>query len=457
MGILLLPVLAIAQGNPEQFTLEECIEYAMKNNADIRNKQLDQEIAEEKVDQTISTGLPQISGTVDVAYNYQVAVQPLPDFLSPTIYGILFNEGVVEPRDLGEPGILPAQFGTKYTGSAVISLRQMLFNGSYFVGLKAAKTFTDFSKKELVAQKINTVEAVTKAYYGALISREQVDLILKNYARLDSLLRNTQVLYENGFAEKIDVSRIKIQHNNIAVEKQFAEEIYALNVHILKVQMGMPVGEELIIEDDLEKISFEAIEYIPEGAFNYNERIEYDLLQTNARLVELDIQNVQAQYIPRLDLYGTAGASTGRQEFNQLFNEQWFNLGAVGVTLSVPIFDGFIKKNQIEEKRIQRNKIEVAKTALQNAIDLQINQAELLYKRSLENMAAQHENMKLAEEVYNVSKIKYEEGVGSNIEVTNADADLKTAQTNYYSALYDALVAKVDLQKAYGNLYNTQN
>jgi outer membrane protein len=455
--ILLVPQFILAQQDPKIYTLEECIGYALENNQDIKVKKLDEEIAKEKVDQTIATGLPQISGSLDLAYNYKVATQFLPDFISPAVYGVLFQENLLEQRNLGEPQIFPAQFGTKYSSSAVLNLQQMVFNGSYFVGLRAAKTFMDYSGKELVNQETDVVEAVSKAYYGALISREQVDMIIKNYGRLDSLLTNTRILYENGFAEKIDVSRIQIQFNNIAVEKRYAEELYNLNVQILKTQMGMPLEQELQIAEGLEDLQFEIIESFPEAGFNYADRIEYSLLQTNGELVELDMKNIQAQYFPQINLYGSYGASTGRQEFDQVFNNEWFELGAIGLAVNVPVFDGFLKKSRIEEKRIQRNRIEVSKVALRNAIDLQIEQAEFQYRKSIDNMMAQQENMKLAQEVYEVSRIKYEEGVGSNLEVTNADTDLKAAQNNYYTALYESLIAKIDLQKAYGILYNFQN
>lgn len=451
--ILIIPGFLFAQEDTQVFDLDQCLEYALENNPEVQTSKLDREIAKEKVDQTISTGLPQITGNVDMTYNYEVATQFFPDFISPSVYGVLFEEGVLEPRNLGEPQIFPAQFGVPYTGSAVLSLRQMIFNGSYFVGLKAARTFTDLSRKELLKKETDIVEGVSKAYYGALISREQIELIEANYARLDSLLRDTEALLDAGFAEKIDLNRIKIQFNNISVEKKYARELYDLNIHILKVQMGMPLSQNLELADNLEEIRFQAIEELPEN-FSVNNRIEYDILQTNEELVNLDIKNVQAQYIPQINLFGNYGYNTGRQEFSQLFNQEWFSLGAVGVTMDIPIFDGFLKKSQIEEKRIQKDQIRIAREALENTINLQIEQAELQYEKSLENMALQYENMELAEEVYNVAKIKYEEGVGSNIEITNADTDLKTAQNNYYSALYDALVAKVDLEKAYGKLYD---
>lgn len=454
---VLVPKLLFAQQGYKSYTLEECIKYALEHNQQIKIKKLDQGIAEEKVDQTIATGLPQISGSLDFAYNYKVATQFLPDFISPAVYGVLFQEDLLEQRTLGDPRIFPAQFGTKYTSSAILNLQQMIFNGSYFVGLRAAKTFTDLSKKELIKQEQDIVEAVSKAYYGALISREQKEMILKNYGRLDSLLNNTRVLYKNGFAEKIDVSRIQIQFNNIAVEKEYAEELYNLNVHLLKVQMGMPLEQELRIAESLENLQYEIFESYSENSFKYADRIEYNLLQTNGELVELDVKNIQAQYIPQVNLYGSYGASTGRQEFDQVFDEEWYPLGAIGLAVNIPVFDGFLKKSQIEEKRIQRNQIELSKAALKNTIDLQIEQAEFQYRKSIDNMLAQQENMELAQEVYEVSKIKYEEGVGSNLEVTNADADLKAAQNNYYNAIYTALIAKIELKKVYGELYNYPN
>jgi outer membrane protein TolC len=188
--------------------------------------------------------------------------------------------------------------------------------------------------------------------------------------------------------------------------------------------------------------------------FDYADRIEFSLLQTNLDLVNLDIKNTQVRYLPKIDLYGRYGASTGAASLSDLvgFGDNWFGLGVVGVRLNVPIFDGLRKSRQIQQKKLQAQQIEYSQDQLQKNIDVQIQQANTTLKKSVDNMLAQKENMDLAENVYQVAKIKYEEGVGSNIEVINADASFKEAQTNYHSSLYNALVAKVDLDKAYGKL-----
>ena len=219
-GLLLIFGQSLAQDvRNSSFTLEQCIDYAMEHNENLLNAALDREIADARVRETIADGLPQINGNLDLAYNYKIATTPIPDFISPSVYGVLFQESLLEPRNLGDPAVFPAQFGTKYTGSATIGLEQMIFNGSYFVGLKAARTYTELSRKDQVKSEIDVIEAVSKAYYLLLVNEEQVALLNKNYNRLDSLLRDTKALNKYGFAEKIEVNRVQVQFNNVKVER----------------------------------------------------------------------------------------------------------------------------------------------------------------------------------------------------------------------------------------------
>ncbi|MEQ8423766.1 MAG: TolC family protein, partial [Cyclobacteriaceae bacterium] len=252
----------------------------------------------------------------------------------------------------------------------------------------------------------------------------------------------------------IDVDRIMVQFNNVQVEKENYENTLKLSYALLKFQMGMDVNAPLELKDRLADIEFEVLEPDFGSGFNYTDRIEFSQLQTNLELVNLDIKNTQVRYLPKIDLYGRLGASTGAGSFSDLmaFGDNWFGLGVVGMRLNVPIFDGLRKSRQIQQKRLQAQQIEYSQDQLQKNIDIQIQQATTNLKKNVDNMVAQKNNMDLAENVYNVTKIKYEAGVGSNADVINADASYKEAQTNYHSAVYNALVAKVDLEKAYGRL-----
>jgi len=446
---------AAQEEQPEQlFTLQECIDYALEHNQAYLNAGLETEIADQVVKETIADGLPQINGNIDLTYNIKIQTTFIQDFISPAVYGVLINEEILPNAEPPEPEFFPVQFGTRYQGAASISVNQMLFDGSFFVGLQASRTYSELSRKEKTRTEIDVIANVSKAYYLAMVNEERRELIIKNYQRLDTLLQETTALYENGFAEKIDVNRIKVQFNNIRVEEQNIAKSVALTKALLKFQMGMSPNAPLELEDNIDDLIFQEVpEEVFEG-FDYSRRIEMSQLQTNKELVRLDIKNVNMRYLPNIDLYGAVGATAGTQESGQLFDvgTNWFDYSTVGVRMNIPIFDGLRKSHQIQQKKIQALQLENEEERLRNSIDVEIRESATNYQRSVDNLEAQIENMKLAEEVYNVSKIKYAEGVGSSIEVTNADADFKEAQTNYYNALYEALVAKVDLRKADGVL-----
>lgn len=429
---------ARAQSTPVLMSLEECIQYATTNNQNIKNADLSLDISRYKVGEILADGLPQLSASADLSYNFKLPTS----FIPAEFFG-------------GEPGTFqPVQFSPAYNGSAGIDLSQMVFDGSYFVGLKASRTYTELARKDKIKSEIDVIEAVSKAYYLALVNHDQMELIEKTYGRLDSLLRDTKAMQQAGFAEQIDVDRIKVQYNNAEVEKENFGRALELSYALLKFQMGMDINTPLELKDRIADIEFNVLDENFGSDFNYDDRIEYSQLQTNLDLVNLDIKNTQVKYLPKIDLYGRLGASTGAGSFSDLtsFGDTWFGLGVVGMRFNVPIFDGLRKSRMIQQKRLQAKQIEFSQDQLQKNIDVQIKQARTNLQKSVDNMVAQKENMELAENVYRVAKIKYEAGVGSNIEVVNADAAYKEAQTNYHSAVYNALVAKVDLEKAFGKL-----
>ncbi|MGB5928933.1 MAG: TolC family protein, partial [Cyclobacteriaceae bacterium] len=354
----------------------------------------------------------------------------------------------------GEPGEdLILAFGTKYDGTAAINVSQLIFDGSYFVGLRAARTYRELSAKESIRTRIETTEMVTKAYYGVLVSQERIKLVDENYERLDTLLRETSALYENGFAEKIDVDRIRVQYNNIRTERTRAARLHELNKDLLKFQMGYPVSQPIALKDSLSRETFaEGVDNIDD--FNYNDRIEYSQLQTNLDLAELDLKNNKVQYLPNLSAIFNYGYNTGSGSFDQMFTwNRWLNYGVLGLRLNVPVFDGLRKSYRIQKNRIQQEQVQNRMVLLENSIDLEMNRSATELQNALDVLDNQTENLELAREVYRVSKIKYEEGIGSNLEVVEAETDLRTAEVNYYTAMYDALIAKVDRQVAQGTLY----
>lgn len=421
-------------------SLQECIDFARENNPNLKSARSAIDAAEARVGEYIATGLPQLNASANLTDNYVIPTSFLP--------------AIVFDPNAGPDEYVGVQFGTKYTGNASINLDQMIFNGSYFVGLKASKTYTELAKRDFIKTETDVVEAIKKAYYSVLVNKERADLVDKNYQRLDSLLKQTRIQYENGFVEKIDVNRIQVQHNNIANTRKNAAIGLVMSYNLLKFQMGLPIDEQIELTDNLESIKTVVLDESFKEGFQYSNRIEYSTLEVNKALVELDIKNTRSQYLPSLDLFGNYGASYGTSAFNSLiqFGPNWRSLGSVGLRANLPIFDGMRKSKVIQQKKSQLYQIENSLALTKSQIDLEQQQANLNFESYIQTLRTQRENMDLSKEVYDVAVIKYQQGVGSNLEVIDADAAYKEAQTNYFAALYDALIASVELEKSYGKL-----
>ncbi|GGZ37731.1 transporter [Echinicola pacifica] len=422
-----------------EFTLEESVQYALENNADAKNALLETFASKASVGEQVAQGLPQINGGFDFTKNVAIPVMFLP------------NEGPFADPD-NPSDVIPIQFGVNYQSGISVTVTQMIFDGSYFVGLKAAKTVRQLSEFDREKTENDVIEDVKKAFYTVLVNHDRMELAEANLARIDSLLQETTALHEEGFAEKIDVSRVKVQYNNMSTELDKINAAFDISKQLLKVQMGLPLAYEMKITQTLRDLNKpEEIKELLENP-GYR-RVEVDQLQTNWDLVRLDLKNNTAQYLPSLDANFTYQRSGAGQEFNSVWDgANWYTGAFVGVTLSVPIFDGLAKAKRIQQNRIQLQQIENQRVMLDENIEVERYQAKTTLQNNLRTLEVQRENMDLATEVYTISRIKYSEGVGTNLEVVEADSDLKEAEINYYTALYDALIAKVDLEKALGIL-----
>lgn len=437
MSLLLTSNLSFSQQN---YTLREAVDYAVKNHVTIKNAQIDILNAEARVREIKGIGLPQVNGNFNYGNNL-------------IIQKVFIPAKTFDPK-AADGEVIAAEFGVANSGNAGINLSQILFDGSYLLGLKAADVYKELPKKVLIQTKQQAAENVTKAYYGILVNEERMKILDINMGRLDSLLRDTRALNGQGFVEKIDVQRLEVQLNNLKIESKNVERLQELSYYALKFQMGKKINEPLILTDKLADINMS--ELVPEAdqELKYGSRIEYSILQTQDRLAELDLKNQKVGYLPRVTFTGGYSYSAGRPQFFDLVTKPWFNAANIGLSVAVPIFDGYQRKYKIAQSQNNWQKVKNSYELLQNSIDLQVKQGQISLKNAYETLLAQKANMELAKEIVRVTKIKYKQGVGSNLEVVNAESASKEAQTNYFTTLYNALIAKVDLDKALGRLYN---
>lgn len=422
-----------------QLTLKDALEYAMENNVNTRNARLETLVSKATIKETTATGLPQITGAFNLDYNPSIPVVFLP------------NEPPFGNPDI--PGdVIPARFGISYSSGLAVNVKQMIFNGSFFVGLRAARTLEQLTDFDLKKAENDVVENVKKAYFGVLVSQERVKLGQANLARLDTLLKETKALNEAGFAEKIEVSRVQVQRNNAYTQFEQSIAAYQISQQILKLQMGMPMDYELALTETLTELN-PAAEIQELLTTEASGRVEMNQLETNIELAKLDLKNNLVQYMPTIDLNGNIRRSGAGNELNRVYNKQnWFGSSLIGISMSIPIFDGLAKSARIQKNRIQISQLENQRNFLTESFKNEVFTAKTNLKNDFDLLEVQRENLDLATEVFRVAKVKYQEGVGSNLEVVDADAALIQAEINYLGAIYDGLISLVELEKALGLL-----
>ncbi|MDO7873397.1 TolC family protein [Hymenobacter sp. ASUV-10] len=518
---------------PMSLSLQQAVTYAVQNKSSLLATRLGEATAAAKVGEIKSAGLPQVNVAATLSNNFklQKSLVDVGSFSGGMTSSTTLTAADINAAQNGQTVSLgtvftPAEpvpptaiaFGLQYAGNASASVSQLLFDGSYLIGLKAAKVYTELAKKQTQQAEIDVAEQVSKAYYSTLVARSRLSLLSRNVQRLDTVLSQTDKTYKAGFAEKLDVDRLRVQRNNLVVERQKAERLTELSLGLLKFQMGLSQAQGIILTDSLGAAVVDAgslrqrlsvadftngggvagqapVPNAPalgtgntaaqnrldqqnalsggqgsmaRGAINYNNRIEFSTLETQQALAGLDLRNRQAGAYPRLVLTGAYGFLGSSNQLGELFafrgpdsrnsagllNQNWFGFGNVGLSLNVPVFDGFRRKYLVQQSKLQQQTIEKGFETLRQSIDLQDAQSRTTLINALDVLDNQKANLDLATDVARVTRIKFNAGVGSNLEVITAETDLRTAQTNYYGAIYDVLVAKVDRDKATGELYS---
>ncbi len=417
-----------------RFSLQQCIDYAYENQTNVANALLDEKVAQGRVRELLAVGYPQISGSVDVNHYIEkpTALVPASNFNGP--------EGVY----------LPFQFNLSDNGTAGINASQLIFDGAYFLGVKAAKTFEVLARKQTTNTKIQTAVNVSKAYYGVLVGDARLGSLNSNIERLQKSLDDTRAFFEQGFVEKIDVDRLEVALNNLKTEKNKAERLTELSIYLLKFQMGMDQSANLSLTDRLQDLNVPEVKDLPDS-IDFSNRIELQIIKTQETLQNYNIKRYKAGYYPNIVAYGGLGTTTNSEEFD-LFqsDKRWYWNSIVGVKFSMSIFDGGIKRNKIAQEKATLQKIQNGTETLQQGFILEYNTAKRAYTNALSSFEFQKKNRDLASEIVRVSKLKYAQGVGSNLEVVDAESKLREADSSFFTAMYDALISKIDLDKAMG-------
>jgi len=417
------------------FTAKQAVDYAMKNSVNVKNSLKDVEIQLQTNREVTSSALPQLSGNVNVTDYLKLPTQLIPA----EFFG-------------GAAGdFLPVQFGTKWNGTYGVTLNQLLFDGQVFVGLQARAASIEYAEKNVAVTQETIKANVYKIYYQLVIGKKQIALIDANVARAEKLLHDTKAMFESGFQEKLDVDKVNVLLANLRTQKLRVENQLQSGYIGLKYLMGMPVKYQLNLSDTLSD------SFLRDGVLGdsvrYEDRQEFQLLKSVEKLNTYNIKRYKYTYIPTVSLTGNYNRMAQREKFTFFKgNQDWFTTAYIGLQINVPIFDGFARDSRIRSAKLELEKTQNTIEGLKNQINNEVTTASITINNALIAIDEQTKNMKLAEEVYEQTKKKYEAGLGSNLEITNAETDLREAQNNYFTALYGGIIARIDYLKAIGKL-----
>jgi outer membrane protein len=432
---------AQSQEQKTEFSLQEAIDYALAHNQNQQNAVLDVENAKLRNKEFTGIGLPQINASGDVK-----------DYL--TIPTSLIPAKAFDPNAPSDQ-YLPVKFGTKYNASLGLSVSQILFNTDYLVGLQAAKQFVILSEKNVKRSKVEIYATITKAYYGAIIVKERLKIIEANIERVKKLLDDTKALNTSGFAEKLDVDRVELTYNNLLSEDTKLQRLVELSEMLLKFQMGYDMESPIKLTDEIKPELMIDIESLSQKKTSYESRPEFAMLQSQQIINNIELKRNKYQYFPSLVGYASLTQQAQRTTFNVFdIDQPWYPIRVIGATINIPIFSGGQKHYRIQQSKIGLQKTGNNLDFLQRSIDVEVANATVQYKNALVSLETQRKNKDLAKSIYDTSKIKYDTGVGTNLDVIYAQAAFREAEITFLSAVYDLILAKTDYQKATGTLVN---
>jgi outer membrane protein len=423
--------MSFAQSQSGPLTLQQCIQYGLSNNTGVLKSKLEIERSEEKKGETRSGYLPQVNGTVSALDNLRLQTMILPG------------------EFIGQPGTkVPVQFGTKYNITAGLDATQVLYNQQLIGSMKITEQSTKISEINSRKTEEQLMYDIASAYYAAQVALTQKTIVESNLAQVDTLLKLTNIQFENGFAKQLDLDRLTVSQMNLRTDLANSETTYQQQLLLLKFYMGMPLETtiELPVINDKEQgnmlINMETLN-----------RTDLDLIQAQKGLYELNLQQIRHGYIPTLSF--TFHSAVQLQQNNlRIFGKDanWYPLSYVGLNLNVPIFDGLQKNYQVKQTKLQIQQSDLDEQNLTESLKMQRTNANNALTTNRLAMESQQRNVELARKVYETTQAQYVGGIATMTDIVNAETSMREAQTNYLRALVQVKLAELDLIKTTGNI-----
>jgi outer membrane protein TolC len=436
---MLISTLAAAQ-EVMRLSMAECMDYAMKHNNTVKNARIDVLIQDVQNKQTLSASRPHINARGEVDYLYM----PQKSFLDASNFNSSVPKGTISS----------VAFSLPYASSIGATASQLVFDGAVFVALKARNSVMELAKHNEKATQESIRYNVYKAYNSLIIAYRQFEIIKNSLGFARSLERDLEITRKNGFAEKIDVERTSVQVNNLATDSIRIANLLTVSEDVLKYQIGLGMDVAIVLTDTaIEQHKTDALGLLAEEK-NYERIPEYNVAATVVKLNEYNLKRYKYSALPTVNVFWAYGTNYGSDKFEHIFDKLYkYELNSVfGLQINLPIYNGGMRMQQVRESMLNIEKSNNNISLIKESIDFQVALSRTSLRNALLQVQSQKRNMELADDVLDLAQKKFKAGVGSNLEITQAQTDQLRAQNGYFSALLDVTNAEADLRKALGLL-----
>ncbi|PHS10580.1 MAG: transporter [Kordia sp.] len=432
LTLIMFSFLGFAQENPLNLSLQEAIDYAIKNNVSAKNATLDIDAAKKQKWETTAIGLPQINANID--YNNWLKQQV--SLLPGEIAG-------------GQPGtFVPVAFGTKQSVNATATLKQLLFDGSYLVGLQSAKVFLEISKNAKEKTDLEVRKATINAYGNVLLSKESIALYESNIVILKNNLRETTAIFENGLTEEENVEQLQITLKQITSGYKNAQRLNSIAHQMLNITLGTDLNTKVNLTETLEILALKNVDLeLLNSSDEIKNTIDYKIATNDKRAKELLLKLEKTKALPSLSAFINGGYSGNNEKFDFLNKEQqWFGSSLIGVSLNIPIFSSGQRAAKTQRARINLKKAANNLSETEQQLKFQVASAKSNYQFAIEQFNTSKESLTLAERIEKKNQTKFFEGITTSFDLRQAQQQLYSTQQEYLQAMLEVINNKVTLE-----------
>lgn len=421
----------------QSFTMDEALNYALENNVNVKKSKIDQTIAQKKVNETIGIGLPQVN--LQGKYNYflNIPVQLLP--------GEIF----------GQPGTyVPVKFGQKQTASAGVTVSQLLFNGSYIVGLESSRAYKETAALVTEKTQFTIKEAIMLSYAAVLVTDENIKTLEENKRVSGKVLSDTRETYKAGLIELQNVEQLEYSYKSLVTNLDNLKRSRAKYVDALKYLMGYPQEQELQLMTSMDEIIAKNEVLVDTSTkVDISNHIDMKIKENLVRISELKLKYQKSKALPSLSAALSSSYNGNSDTFTFFDKEQrWFNTSVVALQLDIPVFSGLQRHFQTEQAKLDLAKAKIDREDAEKTLKNDLSAKSIDYENSYESFQTAQDLVKLSSEIYRKQNIKFKEGLGTSFELSQSESQLFQSQSQYYISALELIKSKISLDKAKGDL-----